>query len=71
MRDTHALIPQETSTVSTLVLLVLVLLGLAFVLVPGALAYLAYRHPAARGPLAVGIATVAAMAAIIIPIGVR
>ncbi|MFF1725421.1 hypothetical protein [Streptomyces sviceus] len=56
---------------STLALLVLVLLGLAFVLVPGALAYVAYRHPATRGPLAVGIATVAAMAAIIIPSGVR
>ena len=56
---------------STLALLVLVLLGLAFVLVPGALAYLAYRHPAARGPMAVGIASVAAMAAIVTPIAVR
>ncbi|MFF7534681.1 hypothetical protein ACFZB2_37135 [Streptomyces bobili] len=56
---------------STLALLVLVLLGLIFVLVPGALAYLAYRHPAARGPMTVGIAAVAAMAAIVVPIAVR
>ncbi|MFF7550157.1 hypothetical protein ACFZCU_42000 [Streptomyces canus] len=54
---------------STFALLVLVLLGLAFVL--STLAYLAYRHPAARGPIVVGIATVAAMAAIVIPIAVR
>jgi hypothetical protein len=71
MRATHALIPWQKSAVSTLALLVLVLLGLAFVLVPGALAYLAYCHPAARGPMAVGIAAVAAMAAIVIPIAVR
>ncbi|MFF4590425.1 hypothetical protein [Streptomyces sp. NPDC001388] len=51
---------------STLALLVAVLLGLAFVLVPGALAYLA-----ARGPMGVGIAAVAAMAAIVIPIALR
>ncbi|WP_167738964.1 hypothetical protein [Streptomyces griseoruber] len=56
---------------STLALLVAVLLGLAFVLVPGALAYLAYRHPSARGPMGVGIAAVAAMAAIVIPIALR
>ncbi|MEU1516265.1 hypothetical protein ABZ490_29700 [Streptomyces sp. NPDC005811] len=56
---------------STLALLVAVLLGLAFVLVPGALAYLAYRHPAARGPMGIGIAAVAAMAAIVVPIALR
>ncbi|MEU4038724.1 hypothetical protein [Streptomyces collinus] len=56
---------------STLTLLVLVLLGLAFILVPGAFAYLAYRHPAARGPMGVGIAVVAAMAAIVVPIALR
>jgi hypothetical protein len=50
---------------NTLALLVLFLLGLAFVLVPGGLAYLAYRHPAARGPMGVGIAAVAAMAAVV------
>ncbi|MFD5268880.1 hypothetical protein [Streptomyces sp. NPDC058335] len=55
----------------TLALLVLILLGLAFVLVPGALAYLAYRHPAARGPMTVGITAVAAMATIVVPIAVR
>jgi hypothetical protein len=57
--------------VSTLALLVLLLLGLAFVLIPSALAYLAHRHPSARGPMGVGIAAVAAMAAIVIPIAVR
>ncbi|MFJ3777183.1 hypothetical protein ACIPX0_36355 [Streptomyces sp. NPDC090075] len=56
---------------STLALLVAVLLGLAFILVPGALAYLAYRHPTARGPMGVGIAGVAAMAAVVIPIILR
>ncbi|WP_413754789.1 hypothetical protein [Streptomyces sp. MMBL 11-3] len=56
---------------STLALLVLVLVALAFVSVPGALAYLAYRHPAARAPMTVGIAAVAAMAAIVVPIAVR
>ncbi|GGN45263.1 hypothetical protein [Streptomyces fuscichromogenes] len=56
---------------STLALLVAVLLGLAFVLVPSALAYLAYRHPAARGPLGIGIAAVAALAAIVIPIALH
>ncbi|MFJ4368890.1 hypothetical protein ACIP4S_32810 [Streptomyces chartreusis] len=56
---------------STLALLVAVLLGLAFVLAPGAVAYLAYRHPNARGPMAVGIAALAAMAAIVVPIALR
>ncbi|MEU5314391.1 hypothetical protein [Streptomyces sp. NPDC021562] len=56
---------------STLALLVAVLLGLAFVLVPGGLAYLAYRHPAARGPIGIGLAAVAAMAAIVVPIALR
>ncbi|MEU6547018.1 hypothetical protein [Streptomyces sp. NPDC046859] len=55
----------------TLALLVALLLGLAFVLVPGAVAYLAYRHPNAREPLVVGIATLAAMAAIFVPIALR
>lgn len=53
---------------STLALLVLALLCLAFVLVPGALAYLAYHHPAAREPMIIGIAAVAVMAAVIVPI---
>jgi hypothetical protein len=57
--------------VSTLALLVLVLVALAFVFVPGALAYLAYRHPAARGPMTVAIAAVAAMASVVVPIAVR
>ncbi|MFJ4633489.1 hypothetical protein [Streptomyces sp. NPDC088847] len=56
---------------STPALLVVVLVVLAFVSVPSALAYLAYRHPAARGPMTVGIAAVAAMAAIVVPIAVR
>ncbi|MET9387949.1 hypothetical protein ABZY09_44920 [Streptomyces sp. NPDC002928] len=59
------------STLALLVLLVLVLLGLAFVLVPGAVAYLAYRHPNARGPMGVGLTAVAAMAAIVVPIAMR
>jgi hypothetical protein len=71
MRVPHVLIPWEKSAVSTLALLVLVLLGLAFVLVPSVVAYLAYRHPAVRGPLSVGTATVAAMAAVVIPVAVR
>ncbi|MFJ8158449.1 hypothetical protein [Streptomyces sp. NPDC094468] len=53
---------------STLALLVAVLLGLAFVLIPSALAYLAYRHPTARGPMGIGIAAVAALTAIVVPI---
>ncbi|WP_158506802.1 hypothetical protein [Streptomyces collinus] len=56
---------------STLALLVTVLVGLAFVVVPAAVAYLAYRHPSARGPMGIGIAAVAAMAAIIVPIALR
>ncbi|MEV5842203.1 hypothetical protein AB0M32_09515 [Streptomyces sp. NPDC051985] len=56
---------------STLALIVLVLTGLAFVLVPGALAYLAYRHPAARTPIGIGIAAVTAMAAVVVPIALR
>ncbi len=56
---------------STLALLVLVLVALAFVSAPSTLAYLVYRHPTARGPMAVGIAAVAAMASIVVPIAVR
>ncbi|MFH8470366.1 hypothetical protein [Streptomyces sp. NPDC017991] len=56
---------------STLTLIVVVLVALAFVSVPGALAYLAYRHPAARGPMTVAITAVAAMASIVVPIAVR
>ncbi|WP_392900704.1 hypothetical protein [Streptomyces sp. LN699] len=56
---------------STLALLVLVLVALAFVSIPGILAYLAYRHPAARVPMTVAIGAVAAMASIVVPIAVR
>ncbi|MGA6224906.1 hypothetical protein ACPESV_31775 [Streptomyces umbrinus] len=52
-------------------MLVLILLGLALVLVPGALAYLAYRHLPARGPMTIGVAAVAAMASIVDPVAVR
>ncbi|MFE7070441.1 hypothetical protein ACFU96_10175 [Streptomyces sp. NPDC057620] len=62
---------REKPAVSTLALIVLTLVALAFVSVPGALAYLAYRHPSARGPMTVAIATVAAMATIVVPIVLR
>ncbi|MFD0319370.1 hypothetical protein [Streptomyces flavalbus] len=55
-------------TIALLVVLLLVLVG---VLSVGALVYLAYRHPATQDPLLVGLAGVAALAAIITPIVTR
>lgn len=52
-------------------LLVAVQLVLLFTLVCGALVYLAYRHPASREPLLVGLAGAAVMAAIVTPIITR
>ncbi|GAA2523174.1 hypothetical protein [Streptomyces longisporus] len=56
------------STITLLVLLLLVMVGFLAV---GALVYLAHRHPAAREPLLVGLAGVAAMAAVVTPIVTR
>ncbi|MFF3585008.1 hypothetical protein [Streptomyces mirabilis] len=56
---------------ATLIFLVLVLLVLVFVLVAGGLAYLAYRHPAAREPLVVGVAVLTALGALVTPIVTR
>ncbi|MDF3300150.1 hypothetical protein [Streptomyces tropicalis] len=55
----------------TLVLLVIVLLVLVGTTVSGALAYLSYRHPAARDPLLVGLTCMAVLAAVITPIVTR
>lgn len=55
-------------TITLLVLLLLVLVGMLAV---GALIYLAHRHPAAREPLLVGLAGVAALGAILTPIVTR
>ncbi|MFE5087846.1 hypothetical protein [Streptomyces mirabilis] len=55
----------------TLIFLVLVLLVLVFALVAGGLAYLAYRHPAAREPLVVGVAVLTALSALVTPIVTR
>ncbi|MFG2827803.1 hypothetical protein ACGFWI_10110 [Streptomyces sp. NPDC048434] len=56
---------------TTIALLVLVLLVLVIALVSGGLAYLAYRHPAAREPLVVGLAAAAALGALVTPIVMR
>lgn len=53
---------------TTLTFLVLALLILVFALVSGGLAYLAYRHPASREPLVVGLAALAALGALVTPI---
>ncbi|MFI8234995.1 hypothetical protein ACIGDI_40005 [Streptomyces sp. NPDC085900] len=50
---------------STLALLVVLLLVLVVALVFGGLAYLAYRHPAAREPLVVAFSGVAVVVAIV------
>ncbi|MFE2467652.1 hypothetical protein [Streptomyces mirabilis] len=55
----------------TLIFLVLVLLVLVFALVAGGLAYLAYRRPAAREPLVVGVAVLTALSALVTPIVTR
>jgi hypothetical protein len=57
--------------VPTITLLVFLLLVMVGVLAVGALVYLAHQHPAAREPLLVGLAGVAAMAAIVTPIVAR
>ncbi|WP_329468727.1 hypothetical protein [Streptomyces sp. NBC_01431] len=56
---------------STIVLLVAVLLVSVSVLVCGSLVYLAYRHPASREPLLVGLACAAVMTSIVTPIVTR
>ncbi|MFE7935653.1 hypothetical protein ACFU6S_44425 [Streptomyces sp. NPDC057456] len=56
---------------STLALLVVLLLVLVGLLVVGALAYLARRHPAWVQPLLVGLAGVTALAALITPVVAR
>ncbi|MFI1569050.1 hypothetical protein ACH4ZX_39600 [Streptomyces sp. NPDC020490] len=56
---------------STLALLVVLLLVLVVALVFGGLAYLAYRHPATREPLVIGLSGVAVVAAIVGPILTR
>ncbi|WP_369394798.1 hypothetical protein AB5J72_50405 [Streptomyces sp. CG1] len=56
---------------STLVLLVIVLLVLFGAVVCSGLAYLAYRHPAVREPLIVGLTGMAVLASIMMPIVAR
>jgi uncharacterized integral membrane protein len=62
---------QRNQVMSTVALLVVVLLVLVFTLVCGALVYFAYRHPASREPLLVGLAGAAVMVAILTPLITR
>lgn len=56
---------------SSLALLVMLLLVLVAVLVIGALAYLAHRHPAMATPMMVALAGAAVLAACVVPVAVR
>ncbi|MEW1889255.1 MULTISPECIES: hypothetical protein [unclassified Streptomyces] len=56
---------------SSLALLVVLLLVLVAVLVLGALAYLAHRHPQTVAPLTLALCGAAVLAAIVVPIAVR
>ncbi|WP_371631829.1 hypothetical protein OG892_39610 [Streptomyces sp. NBC_00341] len=56
---------------SSLVLLVVVLLVLVAVMFVAGLIYLAYRHPAWRAPLTVGLVGATLLATVVVPIAVR
>ncbi|MFC8205476.1 hypothetical protein [[Kitasatospora] papulosa] len=56
---------------NTLTLLVFILLGMVFFLVSTVITYLAYRHPAVREPLMVGLAALAVLGSLLTPIVTR
>ncbi|RDL03089.1 hypothetical protein DER30_4641 [Streptomyces sp. HB202] len=56
---------------NTLTLLVFILLGMVFLLVSTVITYLAYRHPAVREPLMVGLAALAVLGSLLTPIVTR